>query len=78
LNSYLHAFEYTHGIFFTLSNSSSYPYEFSHYSKLMSGELERLILIKLEKEYTTNDIVINYKLEPAEKTRLFDLYVEAG
>ena len=74
LNSYLHVFEYLNDIVFPLANSSSYPYDFMHYSKLMSGELERIVLIKADHGNKIDGKAVNYKLEPLEKTRLFDLY----
>jgi hypothetical protein len=73
LNSYIHLFEYDQIILFTLTDSG-YPYKTMHYKKLMSGELDRIVLNKLDKPYTSDGYNINYELEPIEKTTLFDRY----
>ncbi len=75
LNSYVHVFDYNNGMIFTLPDSgSSYEYEKMHYSKLMSGELEELVIIKKKTPFNSNGYEINYELEPIEKTKLFNLY----
>jgi len=48
-----------------------------HYRKLFSGELEQLILIKLETQSNFNNYTINYQLEPLVKTKLYDLYPDS-
>jgi hypothetical protein len=75
LNSYRHVFEFYNGILFTLADSGdSYAYEKIHFTKLLSGELDRLILIKKNVPFKADEYWINYELEPIEKTKLFDSY----
>jgi hypothetical protein len=75
LNSYVHVFDYCNGLVFTLPDSgNSYQYEKMHFLKLMSGELEQIVLNKKNPPVNQDKYIINYELEPAEKTRLFNLY----
>lgn len=75
LNSYLHVFDYNNGIVFSLPDSGdSYAYQRMHYNKLMSGELQRLVLNKRKEVYKSVDYIINYELEPLPKTKLYNLY----
>lgn len=75
LNSYIHVFQFDNEICFTLPDSgNSYGYAVMHYTKLMSGQLEELILNKVENPSNTDYPIINYRLEPYEKTKLFKLY----
>jgi hypothetical protein len=45
-----------------------------HYSKLFTGELERMILKKRDCPFMDGNIMINYELESQEETKLRDLY----
>ena len=75
LNSYVHVFDYNNGMIFTLPDSgNSYAYEKMHYVKLMSGELEQLVLNKKTTPFISDGYKINYELEPLEKSKLFNLY----
>ena len=75
LNSYVHVFDYGNGMIFTLPDSgNSYAYEKMHYNKLMSGELDQLVLNKKKTSFNFDNYEINYELEPIEKTKLFNLY----
>ena len=74
INSYIHLFEFNNEILFTLPNSDSYPYANSHFVKLFSGELERIILNKLENPWKENNLFVNYELESEHKTKLRNLY----
>ncbi len=75
LNSYVHVFDYNNGMIFTLPDSgNSYAYEKMHYVKLMSGELEQIVLNKKKTPFISDGYKINYELEPLEKTKLFNLY----
>ncbi len=78
INSYRHVFKFDTNIYFELPDSGdSYGYEVMHYRKLLSGELEQLILIKLETPSNFNNYTINYQLEPLVKTKLYDLYPDS-
>ncbi|MGZ9676405.1 hypothetical protein [Flavobacterium sp. GNP001] len=74
LNSYINVFEYKQEVIFTLRVSSSYPYDYEIYNKLMDGTLEILILNKREEEYVDSGHLINYTLEDKKNTILRDLY----
>jgi hypothetical protein len=74
LNSYINVFEYKQEAVFTLRVSSSYPYDYEVYNKLMDGTLEILILNKREEEYQDSGHRINYNLEEKNNTILRNLY----
>jgi hypothetical protein len=74
LNSYINVFEYKQEVIFTLRVSTSYPYDYEVYNKLMDGTLEILILNKREEEYLDSGHLINYTLEDKKNTILRDLY----
>jgi hypothetical protein len=75
LNLYFHVFDYCNGMLFTLPDSKySNDYETLIYSKLMSGELEQLVINKKKTPINFSGYKINYELEPIESTKLFNLY----
>ena len=76
INSYLHKFEYVNGIFFILPSSGSNNYEISVYNKLMTGELDRIILVKKKTPYEDKGDLINYELEEWHQTKLREIYRE--
>ena len=67
-------FEYSNSIRFVLEVKSYLPYEKSFYDRIMNGTIERIILNKLNKEIQIDGVLINYKLEEWEKTKLRDNY----
>jgi hypothetical protein len=67
-------FEYSNSIRFVLEVKSYLPYEKSFYDRIMNGTIERIILNKLNKEILIDGVLINYKLEEWEKTKLRDNY----
>ena len=67
-------FEYSNSIRFVLEVKSYLPYEKSFYDLIMNGTIERIILNKLNKEIQIDGVLINYKLEEWEKTKLRDNY----
>lgn len=78
LNSYRHVFEFLNGVFFELpdtpGSSNTYSYEFSIYKGLLSGDLEKLVLLKLEKEYTHEGFLITHKVEDRVNAKLREKY----
>jgi hypothetical protein len=69
-----HILDYNNGCIFKLHSSNNNDYESDQFTKLFNGILERLILIKKEKEVVNGEYTINYELEPYVRTKLFDLY----
>ena len=67
-------FEYSNSIRFVLEVKSYLPYEKSFYDRIMNGTIERIILNKLNNEILIDGVLINYKLEEWEKTKLRDNY----
>lgn len=67
---------FENGVIFTLNNFSSFSvsYEQMHFQKLISGELDRIILRKRESIWDIDGFVINYQLESEIKTKLRDTY----
>jgi hypothetical protein len=70
--NYWHILDYNDGCSFILSDYDSYDRE--HYTKLMNGELDRLILNKRDNSAVDAKYILNNKLEPIERTKLHDLY----
>jgi hypothetical protein len=71
-DKYWHILDYNDGCIFLLNDNDSYEHD--HYTKLMNGELDRLILNKRDNYVVDHKYVLNYKLEPIERTKLHDLY----
>jgi hypothetical protein len=67
-------FEYSNSIRFVLEVKSYLLYEKSFYDRIMNGTIERIILNKLNNEILIDGVLINYKLEEWEKTKLRDNY----
>ena len=65
-------FEFNNGVIFPLIPLLSNDNE--HYTKLLSGELDRLILNKRETSVKWDNWIVNYKLESEVETKLRDLY----
>lgn len=74
MNSYRYVFEYLDGVFFELPNtpgsSNSYHYHFSIFKGLLSRDLDRLVLIKREKEYSHNGFLITHEVEDSLNAKL--------
>lgn len=71
-NYKFHVFSYKNEFYFRLYMNEVYKQ--SLYEKIMKGELDSLILIKLEKEYTYSGFQIQYEIETEENTLLRKAY----
>jgi hypothetical protein len=70
----LNVFDFSNGKIFTLHNHHSSPYDQIHYQKLMSGDLDRIILRKRDSIWEKQGWSINFSLESEIETKLRDTY----
>jgi hypothetical protein len=73
-NSDVNVFDFNNGVIFTLYNSDSFPYQKLHFKKLVSGELDRIILRKRDSIWEKQGWSITYSLESEVETKLRDTY----
>lgn len=71
-NHGVRVFDYDNGAIFILS--STYVYQNDKYEKLLSGNLERLILRKIDVPEVWGKWSVNYVLESEVETKLRELY----
>ena len=70
----VNVFEFNQGIIFTLDNSDSSPYQQMHFRKLLSGELDSIILRKRDSVWVKQGWSITYSLESEVETKLRNTY----
>lgn len=73
-SSSINIFDFSDGKIFALQNDHSSPYHQIHYQKLMSGDLDRIILRKRDSIWEKQGWSINYSLESEVETKLRDTY----